>query len=195
MSDTTFLMFFLTKKEINMSGRRKRNGLPRVGTRENKIRIGTRDRWVCGICHIPIDPGLSVYESDYAATIDHIMPRMAGGTHEDSNLQISHLKCNLDKGMSGYVGKKRAPSIKMCSKCHEVPARGYCRECRQVYFEARPTLTATTFRIICEETGEEWGSIRRTVTDNGGTIHGLLNHLNGKSSNFLGNHYRIVREM
>lgn len=135
--------------EINVSGRRTRGtGLPRVGTVEHKIRIGERDSWICGICHQPIDSALSVYESDDAATVDHIVPRVAGGTHEDSNLQIAHLKCNNAKGVRGYVGRSRQPKpapkqptrvngIKMCSKCHEVPAQGYCRECMKAYLKAR----------------------------------------------------------
>ena len=32
-----------------------------------------------------------------AASIDHILPRSRGGTDDDSNLQITHLRCNLLK--------------------------------------------------------------------------------------------------
>ena len=32
-----------------------------------------------------------------AASIDHILPRSRGGTDDDSNLQIAHLRCNLLK--------------------------------------------------------------------------------------------------
>jgi hypothetical protein len=32
-----------------------------------------------------------------AASIDHIWPRSRGGTNDDSNLQITHLRCNLLK--------------------------------------------------------------------------------------------------
>jgi len=129
-----------------MSGRRMPGtGLPRVGTVAHKIRIGERDGWTCGICHQPIDPALSVYESDDAATVDHIVPRVAGGTHEDGNLQIAHLRCNNAKGVRGYVGRSRQPraqatpvlrsrnvnAFKLCSSCHAVPARGYCRDCKR----------------------------------------------------------------
>jgi hypothetical protein len=32
-----------------------------------------------------------------AASIDHIVPRSRGGTNDDGNLQIAHLRCNLLK--------------------------------------------------------------------------------------------------
>jgi hypothetical protein len=32
-----------------------------------------------------------------AASIDHILPRSRGGTDDDGNLQITHLRCNLLK--------------------------------------------------------------------------------------------------
>ena len=82
-----------------MSGRRRRNtGLPRVGTIAHKKRIGVRDGWICGICHKSIDPNLSVYESIWAAVVDHILPKRLGGNHEDENLQIAHYECNRIKG-------------------------------------------------------------------------------------------------
>lgn len=33
----------------------------------------------------------------FAASIDHILPRSRGGTDDDGNLQITHLRCNLLK--------------------------------------------------------------------------------------------------
>ena len=81
---------------------------PRAGTKSNRLRIAERDGWVCGICSLPIDSTLSPFESDQAASIDHIIPRIAGGSHDDDNLQISHLACNYRKGTSGYHRQRAA---------------------------------------------------------------------------------------
>jgi 5-methylcytosine-specific restriction endonuclease McrA len=87
-----------------MSGNRRRGtGLPRVGTKEHKQRIGERDNWICGLCGWFIIPTLSVYdtsEGKWAAVIDHIVPRCIGGNHEDENLQIAHYQCNWIKSIA-----------------------------------------------------------------------------------------------
>lgn len=49
-----------------------------------------RDGGVCQICHEII--GLDVWH------IDHIKPLAGGGTHEYSNVQLTHGTCNLRKG-------------------------------------------------------------------------------------------------
>jgi 5-methylcytosine-specific restriction endonuclease McrA len=61
-------------------------------------RIGERDSWICRICLKPVDPELSVYESDRAAVVDHKIPKWAGGSNKDSNLQLAHFECNRLKG-------------------------------------------------------------------------------------------------
>lgn len=67
---------------------------------ERLAHIGERDNWICGICKSKIDQSLFIYESDWAATIDHVFPRCKGGSNEDENLQIAHWKCNKEKGQS-----------------------------------------------------------------------------------------------
>jgi hypothetical protein len=91
--------------------------------------IGERDGWVCGVCmdHArlvelppelvkldprdlvaePVPPGeaLEVYEGPVrrrplSASIDHIVSVAAGGAHTRSNVQITHLFCNLEKNSS-----------------------------------------------------------------------------------------------
>jgi 5-methylcytosine-specific restriction endonuclease McrA len=51
-----------------------------------------RDGWVCGICGQGVDP--------LTASVDHIVPLAAGGTHEPSNVQTAHMACNRQKGAS-----------------------------------------------------------------------------------------------
>jgi hypothetical protein len=93
------------------------------------VEIGERDGWVCGVCLDPVrlveslpDPvkvdledlvfelvppgeGAELYEGPVprrplSASIDHIVSIAAGGTHTRSNVQITHLFCNLDKNSS-----------------------------------------------------------------------------------------------
>jgi hypothetical protein len=68
--------------------------------RSKRNQIGERDNWVCGICGCDVDSELSIYESDQAASIDHIIPRSKGGSNKDENLQITHWDCNRIKGVS-----------------------------------------------------------------------------------------------
>ena len=51
-----------------------------------------RDGLVCGIC------GGDVEADD--VHIDHVLPASKGGPTVASNLQVSHSRCNLDKGAS-----------------------------------------------------------------------------------------------
>lgn len=52
---------------------------------------------ICAICRIPIDPTLA-WPRPQSRSVDHIVPLALGGTHEQSNLQWTHLVCNLKKG-------------------------------------------------------------------------------------------------
>ena len=91
--------------------------------------IGERDGWVCGVCMdparlvelppehvkvapedlvdwpVPPDEAIEVYEGPkrrrpLSASIDHIVPIATGGTNTRSNMQITHLFCNLEKNSS-----------------------------------------------------------------------------------------------
>lgn len=49
-----------------------------------------RDRGICQLCNAAIG------ESEWH--IDHVIPLARGGTHEYSNVQLAHAKCNIAKG-------------------------------------------------------------------------------------------------
>jgi 5-methylcytosine-specific restriction endonuclease McrA len=51
----------------------------------------------CALCAEHIDADLG-YPDPMSKSIDHIVPLAKGGTHEQSNLQWTHLVCNLRKG-------------------------------------------------------------------------------------------------
>ena len=60
------------------------------------MEIFERDRWKCGICCKRISRRLR-YTNPLSASLDHKVPLAKGGTHSRSNVQASHLRCNLRK--------------------------------------------------------------------------------------------------
>lgn len=59
--------------------------------------LAERDGTDCGICGQPVDMALRRKDSNMCASVDHILPRALGGTHEPENLQLAHLYCNQVK--------------------------------------------------------------------------------------------------
>ena len=55
--------------------------------------LGERDGWTCWICGNAVDPN-AVPGSHQAASMDHVVPRSAGGETVDDNLRLAHRKCN-----------------------------------------------------------------------------------------------------
>lgn len=62
-------------------------------SRRERLAIYERDEWTCQICGLEVDTNLH-YLDDGAATLDHIIPQSAGGTHEPKNLRLAHRICN-----------------------------------------------------------------------------------------------------
>ena len=62
--------------------------------------------WVgrCLICGGPLRFDARTGEG---ATIEHILPRSQGGTHEPRNLGIAHWRCNGEKGIHWDGGPRR----------------------------------------------------------------------------------------
>lgn len=58
--------------------------------------IFDRDGWRCGICGEKVDKRLK-WPAPRSASLDHIVPISAGGTHVRSNVQCAHLGCNSRK--------------------------------------------------------------------------------------------------
>lgn len=60
--------------------------------------LALRDGANCGICSAPVD--MTIRRADdakWCASVDHVLPRALGGTHEPGNLQLAHLYCNQVK--------------------------------------------------------------------------------------------------
>ena len=56
-----------------------------------------RDDWTCYLCRRPVDPSLSGRHR-LGATLDHIVPLVAGGEHSYANVRTAHQRCNSAKG-------------------------------------------------------------------------------------------------
>jgi len=63
----------------------------------NVLEIAERDKWVCGICHDPID-STALYPDPGYRSLDHILPLSLGGSHTSNNVRITHLHCNVRRG-------------------------------------------------------------------------------------------------
>ncbi len=53
--------------------------------------------WTCYLCKEPIDPNRRCPDWR-AATIEHVVPLSAGGTHTWDNTVVAHNRCNALKG-------------------------------------------------------------------------------------------------
>lgn len=60
--------------------------------------IYERDDYQCKLCGDPVDPAANPQRDDWAPTLDHIIPRSKGGTHDESNLRTAHRWCNSVRG-------------------------------------------------------------------------------------------------
>ena len=65
-----------------------------------RLRILERDGYRCMIC------GQSGADS-----VDHIVPRVMGGSHADSNLRAAHFRCNSRRGAQ-MKRRTRAPNAR-----------------------------------------------------------------------------------
>lgn len=67
-----------------------------VGRFSNR-EIYERDGWCCQLCHRKVRPELA-YPHPLSKSIDHIVPLAEGGSHTPENVQLAHLRCNVQKG-------------------------------------------------------------------------------------------------
>lgn len=72
--------------------------------------IYERDGWTCQICLEAIDLEADPC-TDWAPSLDHIVPQSQGGSHESSNLRTAHFWCNAALSDGRYVSDAdlRAP--------------------------------------------------------------------------------------
>jgi HNH endonuclease len=58
--------------------------------------IFIRDNWICQLCQTPVDRTLT-HPHPMSVSLDHIVPVSMGGDHTRSNVQTTHLRCNVRK--------------------------------------------------------------------------------------------------
>lgn len=64
-------------------------------------RICARDGFVCWLCGEPIDPGFRGPHR-LGPSVDHVVPIVAGGSDDDSNLRPAHYGCNSRRGAARF---------------------------------------------------------------------------------------------
>lgn len=77
----------------------RRRGAVKTGELVSLAEIAERDAGICQLCLSPVDLGL-VWPDPGSPSLDHARPLANGGAHIRSNLQLTHLVCNLRKGAS-----------------------------------------------------------------------------------------------
>ena len=78
------------KQKWMMRRRAGRHGLRKLSPK--LLRIGERQDWLCPPCGRSLFDGRPINK-------DHIRPLSKGGyRHDEANIQLTHVKCNLRKG-------------------------------------------------------------------------------------------------
>lgn len=82
-----------------------------VVSRRVRLAIYERDAWTCQICHDPVDGNLPS-QDNWSPTLDHIVPRSAGGSDDPVNLRLAHRWCNSVRGdLTYYSDEVLAPPL------------------------------------------------------------------------------------
>lgn len=63
----------------------------------NAAELAERDGADCALCGDLVDFALKAPHA-MSPSVDHILPRSKGGSHDAENLQLAHLRCNTRKG-------------------------------------------------------------------------------------------------
>jgi hypothetical protein len=75
-----------------------------------RIDIYERDGWICQLCKKAVNPKLS-FPSPACASLDHVIPLSRGGSHQATNVQLAHLRCNTSRGNKVENLSPRPPLI------------------------------------------------------------------------------------
>lgn len=67
-------------------------------SKAERVAIYERDAYTCMLCREPVDLSADPQRGDWSPTLDHIIPRSKGGTHDADNLRTAHRWCNSIRG-------------------------------------------------------------------------------------------------
>lgn len=84
------------KGRLDANRRRARKLAATIGPIDLDL-LWVRQCAVCPLCSERIDPAPQ-WPDPMSKSVDHVVPLSKGGTHEQSNLQWTHLVCNIRKG-------------------------------------------------------------------------------------------------
>lgn len=70
-------------------------------SKARRLSIYERDQWTCQLCSGPVDPD-EIPTTNWAASLDHIVPRSKGGNDSDDNLRLTHRWCNSVRSDDTY---------------------------------------------------------------------------------------------
>lgn len=104
---TTALRIYCSKACYNKSPATRARNARKQGKRRaiklkafvsdvNRFAIYERDGWRCQICKLKVNPRYTGTHPK-APSLDHIIPLAVGGTHQPSNVQLTHFGCNARK--------------------------------------------------------------------------------------------------
>jgi predicted nucleic acid-binding Zn ribbon protein len=88
----------LLRTSRSTAGHRRRERVAQTSTdRIDPLEVFAADGWTCQLCGKSIDQALR-HPHPMSASLDHVVPLAAWGTHTRDNVQASHLTCNIRKG-------------------------------------------------------------------------------------------------
>ncbi len=92
-----------TKRAAKAQRRARWRSVPRESFDPREI--FKRDHWRCQLCHGPLHRRQKTPHPK-AATLDHVVPLSAGGSHVRANVQAAHFACNVRKGAAVSCGSQ-----------------------------------------------------------------------------------------
>lgn len=92
-------------RDADADGRRKLRGTKLYHgwiSRFDRLKIYERDNYICWLCDEPVDRDADPQKDDWAPSLDHVVPRSRGGSHDPENLRTAHRWCNSVRSDNDY---------------------------------------------------------------------------------------------
>lgn len=71
-------------------------------SRFDRLEIYERDNYTCWLCNEPVDMEDDPKIGDWSPSLDHVIPRSRGGSHDPENLRTAHRWCNSVRSDNDY---------------------------------------------------------------------------------------------